>query len=203
MCAEDCARLNKELEAKALTDAPEATFAEAALIYLRNGGDKRFLTKKDGTPAKLLAELADKRVNEIDDAVMTAAAVKLYPDAEPITVNRQLYTPVITVMGLALCFGDGLFSRDNRRGLVRRYLSDLLGVAYILPIRANRFRSLFGSSAFLPLFNFLNNGFSSPRFKLANWRAFARSASCLSISSATNAFWLAFKWRRERFRETT
>jgi hypothetical protein len=40
-------------------------------------------------------------VNEIDDAVMTATAAKLYPDAEPITVNRQLCTPVITVLRLA------------------------------------------------------------------------------------------------------
>ncbi len=101
LCAEDCARLNKELEAKALADAPEATFAEAALVYLRNGGDKRFLVKKDGTPAKLLAHMAEKRVNEIDNAVMTEAAAALYPTAEPITVNRQLYTPVIAVLTLA------------------------------------------------------------------------------------------------------
>jgi integrase len=98
LCAQDCDRLNAELEAKVLSDAPEATFAEAALVCLRSGGDKRFLVDKNGKPAKLLAELADRRVNEIDDAVMTAAAAKLYPDAEPITVNRQLYTPVVTVL---------------------------------------------------------------------------------------------------------
>src|SRR5262249_38730679 len=70
-CAEDCARLNSDHEAKASAAAPEVTFAEAALTYLRSGGDKRFLVDKAGKPAKLLAELADKRVDEIDDAVIT------------------------------------------------------------------------------------------------------------------------------------
>src|SRR5262249_32848314 len=102
LCAEDCARLNKELEALALADAPEATFAEAALVYLRAGGDKRFLVhSKSGEPSKLLAWMHEKRVDEIDDAVMTEAAVALYPSAAPITVNRQLYTPVIAVLTMA------------------------------------------------------------------------------------------------------
>jgi len=95
-------RLNAELEAAAGAGPLERTFEEAVVIYLGAGGDKRFLGEEEGKPRnKLLDFLGQYRVNEIDDAVMAKAVAKLYPTATPATVNRQLFTPVISVLRMA------------------------------------------------------------------------------------------------------
>jgi integrase len=70
--------------------------------YLTTGGDKRFLGEVEGGPRnKLLDALGQYRVDEVTDAVMAATAQKLYPKATAATLNRQLYTPVISVLRLA------------------------------------------------------------------------------------------------------
>jgi integrase len=102
LCQADCDRLNRELEAAASSGPLEPTFEEAVATYLGTGGDKRFLGEVAGGPRnKLLDRLGSIRVNEISDAVMVAAAAALYPTATPVTVNRQLYTPVIAVLRMA------------------------------------------------------------------------------------------------------
>lgn len=93
-CQADCDRLNAALEREATT-ALEPTFEEAAEVYLSTGGDGRFLHDK------LLDAIGHYRVNEIDDAVMLRVKSKVYPTATPATVNRQLFTPVISVLRLA------------------------------------------------------------------------------------------------------
>lgn len=102
VCQEDCDRLNRELE-EAVKSGPLApTFEEAVETYLGSGGDPRFLGEIENGPRnRLLDFLGQYRVDAIDDAIMTRAATALYPTAKPITVNRQLYTPVITVLRLA------------------------------------------------------------------------------------------------------
>jgi integrase len=102
MCQQDCDRLNAELEAAAGAGPKEQTFEESVLTYLQAGGDRRFLGEEEGKPPnRLLQFLGHYRVNEIDDVVMTQAWRELYPNAASITVNRQLYTPVIAVLRMA------------------------------------------------------------------------------------------------------
>lgn len=102
LCQEDCDRLNRELEEAAKAGPLAPTFEEAVLTYLGAGGDARFLgEKEDGPRNRLLDHLGQHRCDEIDDAVMTKAATALYPTATSATVNRQLYTPVISVLRLA------------------------------------------------------------------------------------------------------
>lgn len=76
------------------------TFAEAALNYLNSGGEGRFL------PAILKHFGARAKLAEIDNAAVNRAAAKLYPDAKPATINRQLITPISAVMAMAA--EDGL-----------------------------------------------------------------------------------------------
>jgi integrase len=67
------------------------SFGQAAEQYLHNGHSGRFLEP-------ILHEIGFKPVTQIDQGVMTALHRKLYPNAKPSTVNRQLYTPVCAVL---------------------------------------------------------------------------------------------------------
>lgn len=90
-CQAECDRRNKAFEREALSeDVP--TFEQAVETFLATGGDGRFLNDR------LLDQIGDYPCNAIDDAVMAAAARALYPTAAPATLNRQLFTPVISVL---------------------------------------------------------------------------------------------------------
>src|SRR5258708_2825282 len=69
-----------------------ATFADAALAYLRAGGEAKYLSDI----IELTGEhaLRDKPLTEIDQIAIDNAASALYPDAPATTTNRQFYTPV-------------------------------------------------------------------------------------------------------------
>lgn len=91
---------NDMLERAAFGVKATATFAEAAGNYLEAGGEGRYL-------APILRYFgARKRLAEIDNATINEAARKLYPDAKPSTINRQLITPISAVMTMAA--EDGL-----------------------------------------------------------------------------------------------
>ncbi|CAN0445999.1 unnamed protein product, partial [Phaeothamnion confervicola] len=91
-CQQECDRLSKEIE-RSVTSGPRApTFADAALVYAKLGGDSRFLTDA------LLLKLGPLPCDQITDAVMVAAADEVYPKCSPATINRQLHTPVIAVL---------------------------------------------------------------------------------------------------------
>lgn len=94
-CQDECDRLNRELEAAAQAGQKASTFEEAVLVYLRTGGDGRFLTDR------LLDQIGHVRCDEFTDKVMTDAQAAIYPTAAKSTINRQLYTPVIAVLNLA------------------------------------------------------------------------------------------------------
>jgi integrase len=68
-----------------------ATFAEAALSYLENGGDKRFLDKA-------IRHFGTTPLAKIDQDAIDVGARKVYPDASPATRDRQFYTPVSAVI---------------------------------------------------------------------------------------------------------
>jgi integrase len=68
-----------------------ATFLEAAVSYLKAGGESRY--------AKRLAEyFGTTALVMIDQDAIDRAARILCPDAAPATVNRQIYTPVSAVL---------------------------------------------------------------------------------------------------------
>jgi integrase len=90
-CQADCDRLNRELEVAALSD-DVPTFEQATAVYLESGGDGRFLSDR------LLDLIGQWRCDTFDDAMMVKAMKALYPEASAATVNRQLYTPVISVL---------------------------------------------------------------------------------------------------------
>jgi integrase/recombinase XerD len=75
------------------------TFAHAVESYLKAGGDARFIGTVD---SGLLGHFYSKRLNDIRQNDLDAAAAKLYPTAQPETRNRQCYTPFIAVWNHAV-----------------------------------------------------------------------------------------------------
>ena len=72
------------------------TFADAALAYLRSGGEGKYISpiiEATGEHA-----LRDKPLAEIDQIAIDNAASALYPNAPATTTNRQFYTPVSAVL---------------------------------------------------------------------------------------------------------
>lgn len=67
------------------------SFGEAALAYMKAGGERRFL-------APLIKYFGETRCAAIDQAAVSRAAVALYPNAGPATRNRQVYTPASSVL---------------------------------------------------------------------------------------------------------
>lgn len=84
------ARIRDEIERGAYTGKGELTFADAALSYVRNGGETTFLSP-------LVEHFRTTPIAQIDQAGLDEAAALLYPDASPATRNRQVYTPVSAI----------------------------------------------------------------------------------------------------------
>ncbi len=68
-----------------------ATFAQAALSYLEQGGSKRYLNK-------IIAHFGTTALTRVDQDAIDRGARKLYPDASASTRVRQFYVPVSAVM---------------------------------------------------------------------------------------------------------
>jgi len=69
----------------------ELTYGAAALAYMQAGGEERPQTK-------LLNHFQDTPLSQIDQAAIDAAAIALFPDRDPATRNREVYTPVSAVL---------------------------------------------------------------------------------------------------------
>lgn len=67
------------------------TFAEAALSYLEAGGERQHLPP-------LLKHFGQKKLAQIGQAEIDAAAKRLKPGAAPSTLNRHIYTPCAAVL---------------------------------------------------------------------------------------------------------
>jgi integrase len=83
-------------EAEILTESiygrrATATFAEAALSYLENGGNRRFLNKA-------VQHFGITSLTKIDQDAIDRGARKVYPNASGATRDRQFYTPVSAVL---------------------------------------------------------------------------------------------------------
>jgi integrase len=74
--------------------AATATFAQATLSYLENGGNKRFLDR-------VLDHFGTTLLANIDQDAIEKGARKLYPTASDATRNRAFYTPVSAVLAHA------------------------------------------------------------------------------------------------------
>jgi integrase len=71
-----------------------ATFVGAAVSYLEAGGERTYLKP-------IIARIGSLPLAKIDQAVIDATALVLYPDAAPSTRNRQVYTPIAAVLNHA------------------------------------------------------------------------------------------------------
>lgn len=65
-------------------------FAEAAVLYMTNGGERRFMNP-------LLDEFGTMRMAEITDMMVSDFCTRRYPGCGPAGLNRQVYTPLIAV----------------------------------------------------------------------------------------------------------
>lgn len=85
----------KLLDRAAYGNKATATFVEAATNYIEAGGETRFLEP-------ILRHFGpEHKLKDINNAAVNAAALAIYPDAKPSTINRQLITPISAIMTMA------------------------------------------------------------------------------------------------------
>jgi integrase/recombinase XerD len=98
------------------------TFGEGVGNYLDAGGSKRFLgtyDKDTGEWSGVLGQFVNTPMNTIGQSELDAAARRCYPNAKPQTLNRQFYTPFISVWNF--CAQDDLVDqRTWRRPSVKK-----------------------------------------------------------------------------------
>jgi integrase len=74
-----------------LAPVNEPTFADAALAYMKSGGERRYLGP--------ILELIGKRpLTDINQALVQRVADRLKSGCTPATVNRHIFTPIVAVM---------------------------------------------------------------------------------------------------------
>lgn len=102
--AAEAIRIRREsavLERSIFGPAATMTFAEAALSYLEEGGERRFLGTYDedtGEWSLLIGHFGNTVVGKIRQAEVDTAAIALYPEAQAATRKRQVYVPVSAVL---------------------------------------------------------------------------------------------------------
>lgn len=93
-----------------------ATFLEASVSYMENGGERRFLKP-------LMQHFGEKLLVEIGQIEVEACARKLYPELAPASVNRLVFTPVSAILTHAsrrkLCDKPAFERPAQPRGRVR------------------------------------------------------------------------------------
>ena len=81
-----------DIEDGELSERKPLTFADAALAFVRGGGERRFLKRiTDHFGPRFAAK-------DITQAILDAAAAQLYPQGSPATLARQVYAPVTAVL---------------------------------------------------------------------------------------------------------
>lgn len=80
-------RFERDIESGCFAVKGEMTFAGAALIYMKAGGERRYLKP-------LLEHFGDRPVSQINQEAVDEAAVAICPNAGPATRNRQVYAIV-------------------------------------------------------------------------------------------------------------
>lgn len=91
VAAKFLAKIKDEIERGAFTTPGVVTFASAAALYMKSGGERRFIEP-------LLLHFAETPLPAIDQQAIDEAAVSIYPNATPATRNRQVYSPVSAIL---------------------------------------------------------------------------------------------------------
>src|SRR5262245_8741685 len=78
--------IERDIETGKSSERREATFADAALAYMKAGGERTYIKK-------LLEHFGDTPLQQIDQATIDGAAADLYPQRSAATRNRSVYTP--------------------------------------------------------------------------------------------------------------
>lgn len=93
-----------------------ATFLEAAVSYLENGGEARYVKA-------LIDHFKTTPLSQIGQAEVDACARRLFPRLAPATINRKVFTPVSAIMMHAakrkLCDKPAFERPKQPRGRVR------------------------------------------------------------------------------------
>lgn len=84
--------------------APERTFADAALGYMRGGGERLHLTP-------IIAKLGELPMSSVTQDLIDALALELFPKAADSTRLRKVYTPISAVMN----WGADAWGQARRR----------------------------------------------------------------------------------------
>ncbi|MFN8829870.1 MAG: tyrosine-type recombinase/integrase [Labrys sp. (in: a-proteobacteria)] len=106
--------LDQSIHGRAVT----VTFASAVVSYVTGGGEKRNLEK-------LVRELGNRRLAEIDQELIDATARKLYPSCKPSSHARRVYTPISAVLRHAASYGwcaERTFRRPEPSPVKTRWL---------------------------------------------------------------------------------
>lgn len=85
------AKIKDDIERGAYARPGAPTFASAAVIYMQNGGERRFLPP-------LLEHFGETALEAIDQQAIDRAAITLYPNGTAATRNRQVYSPVSAIL---------------------------------------------------------------------------------------------------------
>lgn len=88
-------RIKEDEYKRAYSDEPEQkderTFAEAAVSYLKAGGDGLYMVP-------ILASIGKTPISDITQDTIYALAEEIYPGRAAATINRQVFTPIVSVL---------------------------------------------------------------------------------------------------------
>jgi integrase len=115
---------------------PSIPFEIAAHLYAQGGGEVRFL-------AKPIAHLGGFPIDKIGQREIDEAALKAYPSAQPATIRRQFFTPVLSV--LASQGVKPVVSRPAGGGRRTFFFRPEQADDLIASVLAGRYRSLWGA----------------------------------------------------------
>ena len=105
--------------------AATATFAEAALSYLEQGGSRKFIEP-------VIKHFGTRPLAKIDYAAIEKGSLKVYPNVSPSTRNRQFFTPTVAILN------HGAMIRLCAKPVVRRPRSPEGRISWITPEEADR-----------------------------------------------------------------
>ena len=83
-----------ERAGRPLAEIAEHTFADAALGYMKSGGERKYLEA-------VLELIGTRTLVEISQELVQMIAERLKPNAAPATVNRHIFTPIVAVLTYA------------------------------------------------------------------------------------------------------
>jgi hypothetical protein len=95
--AKRCAEWNREYEERFRSPRKLITFARAYTNYIAKGNPLPYYAEE------IVAYIGETMCHEIDDTLMVEMADEIWPDdVAPSTLNRHLYTPVLSILHMTL-----------------------------------------------------------------------------------------------------